>query len=208
MTHEPVFMERIFTLRRVRSMGAAALVEILIAFGIAGALIWQRLQPEVTQPPVVISDPFVVPDPHPPIPRTAPTPDRPQTPHLAEVPSIPTDISGPNVRPVEPPHAPIMPSQPTADLDSQFEASMLRAINSQKLYPRVSLLKAETGEVVVSFDYVNGAVSNIRVERSSGSHELDQAAIDAVKKAALPMKPAELARLTHFEFTLLFDLGG
>ncbi len=71
----------------------------------------------------------------------------------------------------------------------------------------MSLLKGETGETVVSFDYMDGVVSNIHVDRSSGSRELDQAAVQAVQKAVLPPKPAELAGVSHFVFHLEFALG-
>ena len=41
----------------------------------------------------------------------------------------------------------------------------------------------------------------------SGSHEPDQATMQAVQRAVLPPKPAELSGLDHFVFTLTFDLG-
>lgn len=205
MTQKPVFMEGIFTLRNARSMGAAALVEILIAMGIAGALLWQRLQVPVEQPRVPIIDPVPDVPRQMPQPRAVPTPDRPQTPRLSEVPSVPTAIPGPDVQPVQAPSPPF--TQSPAEVLNEFAARMLRAIDAAKVYPKVEMLQGHTGEAVVSFDYVQGAVSNVRVERSTGFHELDLAAIDAVEKAALPAKPAELAALTHFEFHLVFDMG-
>jgi protein TonB len=75
------------------------------------------------------------------------------------------------------------------------------------VYPKVALLQGTTGETVVSFDYVDGMISNIRVDKSSGSHELDNAAVQAVQKAALPPKPTELASLDHFVFHLVFNVG-
>jgi len=96
---------------------------------------------------------------------------------------------------------------PSQSLVSAFSAGMLRAINDQKVYPRASLLKGETGRAVISFDYADGVVSGIHVDRSSGSHALDAAAVQAVQKAVLPPKPVELAGLRHFVFTLVFELG-
>lgn len=208
MTQKPVFLEGIFTLRNLRSMGAAAIIEILIAMGIAAVLIWQQIQP-VTEPPPVVTPIIDEPMPIPPQPRTVPVPEQPQTPHLSEVPAVPTPIPDPNVQPVQPPSLPpaIQTTQPSGSLLSGFSAIMLKAINDQKVYPKVSLIKGETGVATVSFDYVGGVVSNIHVDRSSGSHELDSAAIQAVQKAVLPPKPAELAGLNHFVFTLVFDLG-
>ncbi|HEY3644337.1 MAG TPA: energy transducer TonB, partial [Gammaproteobacteria bacterium] len=113
--------------------------------------------------------------------------------------------------PVHPPQLPPVVEggkTPAAGLMDKFSADMLRAINAQKVYPRISMLKAETGETVVSFDYSDGVVSDIHVDKSSGSHDLDKAAIEAVQRAVLPAKPAELAGLKHFVFDLVFDLGG
>lgn len=210
MAQKPVFMEGLFTLRNLRSMGAAALIEILIAMGVAGVLVWQRLQPPPVTPlpPVqpVIPDTPAPPQPHP----QAPVPDHPKLPHLSQVPPVNSDIPGPNVPPLQPLQPPFVPPQtgPAVDPARQFETAMLRAIDAAKVYPKAEMLKGNGGEAVVSFDYAGGVVSNIRVDRSTGSRDLDRAAIDAVQKAALPAKPEGLAGLTHFTFTLVFDLGG
>ena len=211
MTQKPVFVEGLFTLRNIRSVGAAAVIEILLGAGIAGVLIWQQMRPEVLPPPIV--DPYTMPD-NPvlptPVKHEIPQPQQPMTPQLSEVPAVPTPIPNQDAQPV---HAPSLPpvsdgGGAPADLAARFAADMLRAINAQKAYPRISMLKAETGEVVVSFDYADGVVSGIRVDRSSGSRDLDKAAVDAVQRAVLPAKPAELAGLGHFTFTLVFGLGG
>ena len=43
MTQKPVFVEALFTLRNMRSVGAAAVIEVLLGAGIAGVLIWHQL---------------------------------------------------------------------------------------------------------------------------------------------------------------------
>ena len=209
MTQKSIFMEGIFTLRNLRSMGAAALIEVLIACGIAAILVWHQLQTS-TSPPVVgkiIPEAPVV---TPPLQRTEATPQRPERPVLSQVPpvreAIPTPTALP-VQPLEPPSLQAHQSSP-ADVMDQFAAQMLQAINRQKVYPHASLLEGKTGEAVVSFDYVDGVVSGIHVDRSSGSSELDAAAVQAVQRAVLPPKPAQLAGLDHFVFHLVFDLGG
>jgi protein TonB len=212
VTQKPVFVEGLFTLRNLRSMGAAAILEVLLGAGIAGILIWHQLQPPpaIPLPPVV--DPVIDPTPQLPVQHhtVVPEPHIPTTQPFHEVPPVLTDVPGMNTEKVLPPQQPLVPSQgaSSAELLAQFSAGMLRAINAQKVYPRISMLKAESGEAVVSFDYVEGMVSNLHVDKSSGSRDLDRAALDAVQRAVLPPKPADLAGMRHFAFTLVFDLGG
>jgi len=211
MTGKSVFVEGTFTLRNLRSMGAAAIVEVLLAFGIAAILIWQQVRPEARLPPPIAVDPTVPDAPLvPSLQHSVPVPQQPeQTEALHQVQPIPTDVPDQRAQPVQAPSRPLQPqgSQASADMADDFGRAVLAAINAQKVYPRVSLLKAETGETVVSFDYVDGVVSNIHVDRSSGSRDLDTAAVQAVQRAVLPAKPAELAALDHFTFTLVFALG-
>lgn len=206
MTHKAVFVEDIFTLRNLRSMGAAALVELLLGLGVAGILIWQSLQPV---PPPKPSPPpgLEIPLQAPPLPHhvQVPVPPQPQQPHLSQVPPVPSDVPSPLAVPVQPPLAPTT-SRPPQGVANEFAAGMLRAINDQKVYPKTEMVKGHTGEAVVSFDYADGVVSNVQVVTSSGWQALDDAAVQAVLKAALPPKPPELANLNHFVFHLSFDL--
>jgi protein TonB len=91
---------------------------------------------------------------------------------------------------------------------AEFQSSMKSAIDAAKIYPKESVLAGETGAVAVSFDYVNGVVSNIKIEKGSGARKLDRSAMDAVQRAVLPPKPAELAGINHFVVVLNFTLGG
>jgi TonB family protein len=201
-------VEGIFTLRNLRSMGAAAIVEILLASGVAAILIWQQLHRETQIPPPMAGPIVEFPQQPPPLPRTVPVPQRsPQTPPLQEVQPVQSQVPTPTTEPVQAPPPPLLPAQQPQGMVSEFAARMLQAINDQKVYPKLQLIKGVTGEAVISFDYVDGVVSNIQVDRSSGSHELDEAAIQAVQRAALPTKPMELAGLNHFVFTLAFNLG-
>jgi periplasmic protein TonB len=207
VTQRPVFVEGIFTLRNLRSMGAAAAVEVLLALGLAAILIWQQLRPPVAVPMSV--GPPTVEFQSPPQRRNLPVPKQPeQTAPLHQVQAIPTDVPTPLTEPLQAPLPPLLSqSQPPQGLVSDFGGKVLRAINAQKVYPKLQLIQGVTGEAVISFDYVDGVVSDIRVDKSSGSHELDQAAMQAVQRAVLPPKPAELSGLDHFVFTLAFDLG-
>jgi len=70
------------------------------------------------------------------------------------------------------------------------------------------LIRIETGVVTISFDYINGVVSNVHIDKGSGSRPLDRSAMAAVQKAQLPPKPAELAGVNHFVIQLNYNLGG
>src|SRR5690242_13669011 len=98
-------MEGLFTLRNIRSVGAAAVIEVLIGLGVAGILIWHQLQPvkDVLPPPIAVDPVPVLPTP---VKHEVPQPQQPTTPHLSEVPAVPMPIPGPNTEPV---HAPSPP---------------------------------------------------------------------------------------------------
>ncbi|MGE5624148.1 MAG: energy transducer TonB [Bacillota bacterium] len=212
--HQAVFTESLFSLRTIRSLGAAAILEILIALGVAGILIWEQLHPAPPPPPIqnaTVEIPPNPPPPPPPPPRNIPTPQPPQPQPLSEVPPIPTPIPTPNAVPVQPPQPPPIPVQRPVNPDTimnEFVASMRAAIDAAKVYPKEAILAGETGIVTVSFDYVNGVVSNIHVDKGSGSRAIDRSAMNAVQKAVMPPKPAELAGTSHFVIQVNYTLGG
>ena len=211
--HQAVFTESLFSLRTVRSLGAAAILEIAIALGVAGILIYQQLHPEPPPPPIQnasVEIPPNPPPPPPPPPRNIPTPQPPQPQPLSEVPPVPTPIPTPNSVPVSPPQPPPVPVQRPPNQDTilaEFEASMKAAIDAAKVYPKEAILAGETGTVTVSFDYVNGVVSNVKIDKGSGARSLDKSAMNAVNKALMPPKPADLAGVNHFTIVVNFSLG-
>jgi protein TonB len=209
-----VFSEGLFTMKTLRSLGAAAILEVAIAIGLAGILIWQQLHPAPPPPPIQSASleiPPNPPPPPPPPPRNIPVPQPPQPQPLSEVPPIPTPIPTPNAVPVTPPQPPPIPvtsKAPPENILMQFAASMKAAIDAAKVYPKEAVISGETGTVTVSFDYINGVVSNIHIDKSSGSRSIDKSAMQAVQKAALPPKPAEIAGQNHFAVVLNYTLGG
>ena len=213
MAQKYVFSEGIFTARNLRSLGTAAILEIAIAFGLAGILIWEQLHPTPAPPPISTASVTIPPNPPPPPPpppHNVPTPQPPQPQPLSEVPPVPTPIPTPNAVPVQPPSPPPIPTSKPVNQDTlmaEFQASMKAAIDAAKVYPKEAILAGETGTVTVSFDYVNGVVSNIKVDRSSGSRALDRSAMNAVQKAQMPPKPAELAGISHFVVLVNYTLG-
>ncbi len=213
MAQKYVFSEGLFTAQKLRSLGAAAILEVSIAFGLAGILIWEQLHPSPAPPPVSVASVEIPPNPPPPPPpppHNVPTPQPPQPQPLSEVPPIPTPIPLPNAVPVQPPSPPPIPTSKPVNQDTlmaEFQASMKAAIDAAKIYPKEAILGGETGSVTVSFDYINGVVSNIKVDRGSGSRAIDRSAMTAVAKAAMPPKPAELAGTAHFVVLLNYTLG-
>jgi len=211
-----VFSEGIFTAHNIRSLGAAAILEILIALGVAGILIWEQLHPAPPPPPIVTPAMEIPPNPPPPPPPPPNQPIKPDIPNpqpLSEVPPIPTPVPTPDAVPPSPPSPPPVPVQNpvnTANIEAEFMSACKAAIEQQALghYPVDAIKQGETGTVKVSFDYVNGVVSNIKVDRSSGSRSLDRGATAAVQSASCPPKPAELAGVNHFIVDVLYTLGG
>ena len=213
MAQKYVFSEGLFTLQKLRSLGAAAILEVAIGAGLAGILIYEQLHPTPPPPPITTASVVIPPNPPPPPPpppHNVPTPQPPQPQPLSEVPPVPTPIPTPNAVPVQPPSPPPVPTSKPVNQDTlmaEFQSSMKAAIDAAKVYPKEAILAGETGTVTVSFDYSNGVVSNVKVDRGSGSRPIDRSAMTAVVKAALPPKPAELVGVNHFVVVLDYTLG-
>lgn len=217
MKRNYVFTEGLFTARQGTSFAAAVVLEILIIAAVAGILIWQEMHPIPPPPPVqkaLVTIPPNPPPPPPPPPKV-PQPKIPPPPDqqpLHEVPPIPSPIPLPNAVPPPPPEPPLVPQQtPPVDLAKvrdDFYSQLHAAIDAAKVYPREALLSGSTGTVTVSFDFFNGEASNIRIVRSSGSRQLDRAAMDAVARAHYPPAPPELAgQKMQLSIPIVFTLG-
>lgn len=77
----------------------------------------------------------------------------------------------------------------------QWQNQVLRRLDQRKVYPRAAGERGESGTVVISFSVdASGRVSSVGVARSSGSPDLDQAAIETARRASpLPSPPAGFA---------------
>lgn len=86
---------------------------------------------------------------------------------------------------------------------SNYPGKIVSRLRRALRYPREAKREGLRGEVRVSFTVVgNGAVSNIRVTKSSGSPILDQAAVETVRRAApFPAIPPAAGR-TSWPFTV------
>jgi protein TonB len=73
---------------------------------------------------------------------------------------------------------------------------VLAWLNRHKRYPSGAKSRREEGSVQVSFTIdASGRVTGSRVVRSSGSPDLDRAALDMVQRASpVPAPPKEIAR--------------
>jgi len=79
---------------------------------------------------------------------------------------------------------------------AKWQSKVLAWLNRHKRYPRGAKSRGEQGQVRVSFAInASGSVISARVARSSGNSELDQAALDMVRRASpVPAPPPEIAR--------------
>lgn len=97
-------------------------------------------------------------------------------------------------------------------LFTAFGLTMADAIQKQKYYPKSAVLASHQGIVYVGFDYSGGGkATNVKVERSSGFADIDEAAMTAVKDATLPditdaMKEV-VKDVKHYVYPLSFTLG-
>jgi periplasmic protein TonB len=109
--------------------------------------------------------------------------------------------------PIEAPQAekPAAAKQGLSSKPSQAALTWQKAValhlNKHKKYPTEARLRGEQGVALVSYSIDrSGKVTAARLDKSSGSTLLDQAALDALNRASpFPAPPAELAEVT-FKF--------
>ena len=133
--------------------------------------------------PKVVAPPAPVPDTHPAMPVAAPAPPAPA-----------------------PPPAP--PAVDLASIKADFEAQLRSAIQTAVHYPTAARLMHLTGKTLVAFTYRDGQISGVRVVTSGGSDLLDNAAMDAVRRAPYPATPTPLqGRSMTFDIWVRFHLN-
>ncbi len=100
------------------------------------------------------------------------------------------------------------PSQASADPNSmtRFEEQLHEAIQAAVHYPYAAKVAHIEGRAQVSFEYIDGRVSAIKIIRSSNYDMLDTAAMRAVLTASYPPPPNNLAGVSQqFVFWIRFD---
>lgn len=166
-------------------------------------------------PPKSVELPRPRPPDHP-APRPVRTPATPSPPPPAPAPT-PTAVAAPPPAPDTRPALPVAaatpaPTPPPTESDTgarraAFEAQLRAAVQASVHYPAAAKLMHLHGKTLVAFDYEDRRVSQVRVAQSSGSAELDRAALAAVQGAEFPPPPGELAgRTLHFDVWVRFFL--
>lgn len=97
----------------------------------------------------------------------------------------------------------------SGDLDADFMQGLHDAVRGAVIFPMEVLLKGSTGTgfANVSFDYLDGKISDARIETSSKDPYEDAEAVTAVEHAVYPPTPAALAHQTlHLSLRVDFPL--
>lgn len=88
-----------------------------------------------------------------------------------------------------------LPSVPTDEVLhalANWEARIRQAVQNAAIYPASARLLHREGSAQIRFDYDRGRVEGASITKSSQSGALDNAALAAVTRAAIPDPPAEL----------------
>ena len=164
------------------------------------------------QPPKPHPKPQPKPRPHPvhPLPKPRPRPlPAPPPPRALIPPPSPQPAARPAMPVTPPPPAPPVPPQ-HPDLTAtrlSFEGALREAIQAAVRFPEAARLMHVGGRVLVSFEFLDGKVSQVRVAQSSSVPMLDAAALASVRDAPYPPTPAALAsRSMRFRIWVRFHL--
>lgn len=100
------------------------------------------------------------------------------------------------------------------DIKAEFpggKAAFSAWLAENTVYPEAEEANGITGEAIVIFVVeTDGRITGVRIERSSGSKGLDQAAMDVIKKPSLKFKPAMLNGekvRSYARVPIVFEIG-
>jgi protein TonB len=160
-------------------------------------------QPEIQKPPAIEPAPQPMPQveakraPRPkavakPLPRVQP---------VVPPSAVPPDAPAAPVATAVATSAPEMPQAPPStkanhDIAADYESKVRAAIQTALHFPVAAKALGREGRVRVSFDFVDGQTSNIRIAESGDLDAFDHAAEEAVRTASYPTPPAELLHQT------------
>jgi periplasmic protein TonB len=201
--------------QRIVAYGAAAILECSLL-----AAIWIVLEGHPTpQPDDNAAAIEMVQAPQEPVPK-------PQVPQKIELPTLkpmqvrsmprlrlaidrPLPIPSPQMALQSPPPAapPSTPSPPAStEAVDRFDAEVRAAIQAAIVYPPAARMMKQQGRTKVAFQLIRGRAEDPRVVQSSGILAIDTAAVAAVRDAAYPTPPAELAGKT-LEFAVFVEFS-
>lgn len=218
--------------------GRRWVVSTALALGIEalalGALAWFLSRPPAPPPPpapveITLAQPKPVPKVVPPKPQPKPKPVPRHIPRPRPHPVVhPKPLPPPPLPRIQPPPAPVAAARPampvtpppapppqpkapkpdSAAVKATFESLLREAIQDAVQYPEAARLMHLEGRVLVSFHFLDGQVSQVRVVTSSTMPPLDRAALRAVRAAPYPATPAVLAgHLMDFTIWVRFKLS-
>jgi TonB family protein len=99
-----------------------------------------------------------------------------------------------------PPAAPDVPAPapaaPSPGVLAALAARIHQAVQAAAIYPALARITHREGRAELRFDYAGGLVRAVSLVQSSQSSLLDDAALAAVHRAALPPAPAEIGNRT------------
>jgi len=189
--------------RRVIAYCAAAILEFALL-----AAIWVALEPQPARPPDDDSAgiEMVAAPPNPEL--ATPVPQKIELPALEplQVQSVHKmrlvidrvlPIPSPQTALPNPPPTPPRPTSPppaaSSEVVDRFNAEVRAAIQAAIIYPPAARMMKQEGRTKVAFRLMQGHAEDPRVVQSSGISAIDAAAVAAVRDAAYPTPPAELA---------------
>jgi periplasmic protein TonB len=162
-------------------------------------------EPPKPEPPKPVPKPEP-PKPHPIVHQAArAAPQQPAIP-AGPVSDAPSDFAAPPAAAEPPPPPPPVTSGAPSATDL-FQAQLRAAVQAALDYPAAARMMKLGGQTRLGFDYRDGIASNARIVRSSGRDMLDAAALEALRRAALPHPPPALAGQTlPLEINVVFSL--
>jgi protein TonB len=120
-------------------------------------------------------------------------PPRPHRMTATPMPRAPeTQAPRPDAPPAAAPAAPIRPPHDSLPALARWEARIRQAVQDAAIYPASARLLHRDGSAQISFEYNRGAVEHASIIQTSHVGSLDNAALAAVTRAAIPDPPAEL----------------
>jgi protein TonB len=120
---------------------------------------------------------------------------------------IPAPRMAVQIPPASPP--PPAPSPPaSAEAVDRFDAEVRAAIQAAIVYPATARMMKQQGRTKVAFRLSQGHAEDPRILQSSGTPAIDTAAVAAVRNAAYPTPPSELAgKALEFAVFVEFSLS-
>ena len=90
-----------------------------------------------------------------------------------------------------------------------FQYNIYYAIDSQRVYPKNSILEGTIGSTTLDFDYLDGKADNIVITKHSNDQNLDKASLRAVERAQFPAAPpGYVGRTLHMEVIVCYSING